>query len=190
MAGESRVFADPVPLVVDLDGTLIHEESHQRFWSILLRQKPLRAAQALCVLACRGRLAFKRFSVYHARFSPTSWTVRADLYHWLAEEKKRGRQLILATGAPRLAVHLVLEKGMRALFSEFWTSVSSQNFVGTRKAARLCARFGPRGFDYVGNSVQDIPVWRLARFAYLVKMSPVRTWWLKWRAGCALLEIR
>ena len=39
------------------------------------------------------------------------------------------------------------------------------NLAGEAKAAALAARFGERGFDYIGNERRDLAVWKRARRA-------------------------
>jgi 4-hydroxybenzoate polyprenyltransferase len=43
------------------------------------------------------------------------------------------------------------------------------NFSGKIKAQRLLNKYGRYGFDYIGNSRIDIPVWRYSRTVYCVK---------------------
>jgi len=42
------------------------------------------------------------------------------------------------------------------------------NLIGEAKAGRLVSLFGEKGFDYAGNSMQDLRVWRHARRAIVV----------------------
>jgi len=47
-------------------------------------------------------------------------------------------------------------------------SDAERNLKGEDKAAALCARFGDGGFDYVGNSRADLPVWKSSAGAIVV----------------------
>jgi 4-hydroxybenzoate polyprenyltransferase len=63
--------------------------------------------------------------------------------------------------AERVAAHV-------GLFDEVIASDGRINAKGEAKAALLVARFGERGFDYVGNESVDLAVWKRARRAIVV----------------------
>jgi hypothetical protein len=63
--------------------------------------------------------------------------------------------------ARTIAAHL-------GLFDGVFASDGVLNLKGAAKAQFLTERFGPQGFDYVGDAVADIPVWREAAQAYVV----------------------
>ena len=71
-----------------------------------------------------------------------------------------GRRTVLATAAnERIAQACADELG---LFDEVLASDSVVNLKGQPKAEKLIARFGQSGFDYVGDSTADTPVWAAA----------------------------
>jgi len=82
----------------------------------------------------------------------------------LRSTPQRPRVLCTATDikpARLIADHL-------GLFEETLATQGRQNLAGKRKAEALVARFGDRGFDYVGNAQVDLHVWRRARRAWVV----------------------
>ena len=165
-----------VPLVVDLDGTFIEEESH----CVLLRKALLksfpRCVRGLGILLWSGRSALKHFCAEAVQPLPV-WTVREDLVLWLRAEKALGRSLYLATGAPACVPHAVADS--LGLFEVVWTSTYAHNLVGPRKAAFLVHKFGASGFDYVGNSWQDRSVWQACRHAYLMTHTRALEKWAR-----------
>jgi 4-hydroxybenzoate polyprenyltransferase len=89
-----------------------------------------------------------------------------ELVEWLRSERACGRRLVLATAsdeklAQAVAAHL-------PLFDEVLASDGAVNRSAHRKAALLVEKFGERGFDYAGNSRDDLPVWERARRAIVV----------------------
>ena len=56
-------------------------------------------------------------------------------------------------------------------FDQVLASDGKCNLAGRNKASALRERFGLRGYDYIGNSAADIPVWADARKAVLVTRS-------------------
>ena len=171
-----KTMTKPVPFVVDLDGTLVLEETHR----VLVRQALLNSVsgcvRGLGVLMGSGRSAFKHFCA-EITYPYPSWTLREDLMHWLRAEKAVGRSLYLATGAPAAVARPVVES--LDLFDDVWTSTRIHNLIGRSKAAFLVNKFGEKRFDYLGNSWQDCPVWLACRRAYLVTTSGSLQKWAK-----------
>jgi 4-hydroxybenzoate polyprenyltransferase len=89
----------------------------------------------------------------------------------LKNERKTGRRLVLATAADseiadQVAAHL-------GFFDEVVASNGKDNLSGEHKRRALVARFGEKGFDYVGNEAKDAEVWRSARHAIVVGAQSV-----------------
>ncbi|MGO9935918.1 MAG: UbiA family prenyltransferase [Steroidobacteraceae bacterium] len=160
---------DRVPLVVDLDGTLLRTDSLIESIFVLARTRPLRLFK-LPLWCVHGIAGFKHRLAAAALPDVHFLPYRPDLMEFLREQKGRGRRLILATGADeRLAREVGQEVG---LFEEVLASDGQINLSGARKRDRLVAEFGLRGFDYVGNSAGDYLVWSAARRALLVSPTP------------------
>ena len=88
----------------------------------------------------------------------------AELLSWLREQKAPGRRLVLCTASDKRYARAVA--GHLGLFDEVIASDGHDNM--SRAAARprsWSQRFGERGFDYAGNSRDDLPVWARARDA-------------------------
>jgi phosphoserine phosphatase len=101
-----------------------------------------------------------------AALDPGALHYNQELLVLLARERALGRPLVLATGsdardARAVATHV-------GIFDEVIASDGHLNITGHRKAAALLQRFRRHGYDYVGNSWADIPVWRHARHAWVV----------------------
>jgi 4-hydroxybenzoate polyprenyltransferase len=78
--------------------------------------------------------------------------------------------VVLATAshhllAERIAQHL-------SLFDEVIATEGDRNLSAVEKRDALVQGYGEHGFDYVGNSRDDLPVWAAARQAYVVNASP------------------
>jgi 4-hydroxybenzoate polyprenyltransferase len=156
------------PLVVDLDGTLLQSDSLLESVCAVIRRRFFDLF-ALPIWLSRGLPYFKQ-RVYARNDSDVSrLPYNLDILEALRIEQKRGRKLILATGAHedfalKVADHL-------GIFSETFGSNASTNLTGTTKANRLLERYGVKGFDYAGNSRVDKAVWRHASTAWLVSDS-------------------
>jgi 4-hydroxybenzoate polyprenyltransferase len=170
-SGDSTKAAapDPVPLVVDLDGTLLRTNSLIESLFVLARTKPSTLFK-LPVWWMRGRALFKH-RLAAAVMPDVHWLpFRVGLLEFLREQKRLGRTLILATGADeKLAREVDREVG---LFDDVKASDGIVDLSGERKRDRLVADFGPRGFDYIGHDGRDYEVWCSARRALLASPSP------------------
>ena len=65
--------------------------------------------------------------------------------------------MYLASGAPQPIVDAVVT-AYAPLFEHGWGSSPRDILVGPAKATLLCRRFGAHGFDYIGDSAEDIAV--------------------------------
>lgn len=150
---------DRVPLCVDLDGTLVAADLLVLALGRLLRRSPGTLLRLLPSLGC-GRAAFKRRVFEAAPVDAAALPYRAQLVAWLAAERSSGRRLVLATASDGSAAAAVAEH--LGLFDEVLASDSRTNLKGEAKRRVLVARFGEQGFDYVGDSSADVPVFRSA----------------------------
>ena len=167
---------EKVPLCVDLDGTLIEEETHRVLTKSLLSFPYHVSLRALSLYFLQGRAPFKVFCAQQVLSREEAlWTVRKKLVSWLHQQKKHGHRLILATGAPLCVAHPIARQ--LNLFDDVFASTVNTNLVGSHKARHLERLFGKGGFDYIGNSWQDRAVWHTCRYAYLVTNSfLLRAW--------------
>jgi 4-hydroxybenzoate polyprenyltransferase/phosphoserine phosphatase len=153
------------PLIVDLDGTLIHTDMLHESALRLARDNPAHLLRIPYWLST-GKAALKSKLAGLSDFDPQSLPYNTPLLNWLREQKAAGRRLILCTASDRaIADPIALHLGM---FDEVMASDGSVNLAGRHKADALLNRFGDRGFDYVGNSRADLRVWRHARRAIVV----------------------
>jgi len=154
-----------VPLVVDLDGTLIHTDMLHESTLQVLGTRPLDTLRIPSWLA-QGKAVLKNELACRGAFDPALLPYDERLLAWLKEERASGRRIVLCTAsdqsiADRIAAHL-------GLFDEVLASGHGVNLAGERKAEALAQRFGDGGFDYAGNARADLQVWRRARKAIVV----------------------
>jgi len=154
-----------LPLVVDLDGTLIRSDLLLESGLMFVRQHPLRALAPLAWLAS-GKAHLKGELARHTELDVAGLPYDTRVIALIEEERAKGRQIILATAshqtyADQVAQHL-------KLFDQVLATAGGTNLSARRKRDRLVQEFGDKGFDYVGNSADDLPVWASARHAYVV----------------------
>lgn len=157
-----------VPLCVDLDGTLILSDLLWEASLQMLRKNPLSiVSMGWWVLG--GRAALKRQTALRVKLDASALAVHGSFLQFLRKEKGRGRKLVLATASDSTVVAPVAAHF--GIFAEVLASDGKRNLRGATKAAALTKLYGPKGFDYAGNSHMDLPVWEAARQAIVVNAS-------------------
>ena len=165
-ADSHPMAATALPLCVDLDGTLTPVDTLHESLLAMTRQSPEVLLRVPGWLA-RGKTEFKRQVAARASVDAALLPYRGALLEWLRAERASGRRLVLATAsnhatADAVAAHLQLFDEIVA------TDDSGENLSGEDKRRALVARYGDKGFDYVGNDAVDEAVWKSARQAIVV----------------------
>jgi len=167
----SQALKDPparCPLVVDLDGTLIRTDMLQEGLCKLVRDNPV----SLCLFPYwlwRGKAWLKQQLAARTTLDPRILPFNREFITWLTQQRAHGRRLILCTAAHQTIAEAIAEH--LGLFDDVIASNGTTNVAGTRKADALVERFGRAGFDYAGNSRDDLAVWQCARRAVIVSPS-------------------
>jgi phosphoserine phosphatase len=160
------LFGLPVsmPLVLDLDGTLIAGDLLYKSFVSILRQNPFAVFQCARWLL-RGRAALKRQLALRSRIDWDRLKLHQDVLALAIREKSAGRAIVLATAADAvLAEQLASRLGF---IDQVFASDGQRNLKGSVKAELLRRHF-PAGFIYAGDSAADLKVWRHASGIVLV----------------------
>jgi len=169
MPSSERPSESQIPLVVDLDGTLIKTDLLWESLARLLRRNPFQLFPVLLWWTTGGRAFLKRKLAARVTIDPATLPFNEPFLAFLREQKRAGRKLVLATASDRemaLPVANYLD-----LFDQVLGSDGKTNLRGANKLKALTEKFGERGFDYAGNGVPDLAVWRGAREAIVVNAS-------------------
>ena len=154
-----------VPLIVDLDGTLIKSDLMVESALQLLRRNVLFLLRMLIWLA-RGKACLKEQVARRVHLDLSNIPFNRRFVSFLKQEVGRGRPVYLATASDaRLAVPIAEHFG---LFERVLASDGRINLRGKKKlkAIQEATEEGP--FDYAGNARVDVPIWRRARRAIVV----------------------
>jgi 4-hydroxybenzoate polyprenyltransferase/phosphoserine phosphatase len=153
------------PLVVDLDGTLLQSDMLAESGLAFVKRRPL-AAPRLLLWLLESKAMLKEKLARETSIDVTCLPYNVQLLEWLRHEKSQGREIVLATAthlllAERIADHL-------QLFDKVIATSEGINLSRQAKCDALVAAYGEQGFDYAGNSLDDLPVWAKARAAIVV----------------------
>ena len=155
------------PLVVDADGALTGGDLFIEGVARLVARFPLKIF-ALPFWLLRGSASLKRQVAEAVPLPPSTLVLNPVVLREIDAAKAAGREVWLASGADEHAVEPLAEAvGAAGCIA----SDGDANPAGKARAAALVARFGENGFDYLGRSRRDLPVWRSARRAIGVGLS-------------------
>lgn len=143
------------PLCVDLDGTLVKSDTLIDSLLVLLRTDPAKVFN-LPGRLLHGKAAFKAFVTQSVSLDAAHLPYNRTLFQFLCDERTRGRDLYLATGADvRLARRVADHLG---IFADVLGSDGATNLTGSNKLDSLRRRLDSAAFDYIGNDTPDLPL--------------------------------
>jgi 4-hydroxybenzoate polyprenyltransferase/phosphoserine phosphatase len=156
------------PLCVDLDGTLVATDTTVESILEVLKAAPWKLLAVIAALL-GGRPALKRYLAKHVTLDAAALPYRPEVLAAMRQARSEGRQVLLVTAsdqstADAVAAHLDLVDDAVGTHSDV-------NLKASQKAAYLVERFGPGGFQYVGDSSADLPIWKAAGEAVMVAPS-------------------
>ena len=162
---QERLYEELAPLVIDLDGTLLRSDLLFETAMAFVRSQPLQVFKLFGWLA-KGKAALKQGLAEAAELDVTVLPYDPAVIEMIQAQRRLGRRIVLATAshvslADRIAEHL-------QLFDEVLASDGQVNLSAERKSQLLVKLYGKGGFDYLGNSGDDLVVWETARNAVVV----------------------
>ncbi len=151
-------------LVIDLDGTLLRTDLLIETAFAYLGRHPWRIFHLL-VWLLRGKAVLKDHLAQAVEIDPASLPYNQAVLARMRAAKAAGAPVYIASASNERLVRLVAEH----LGVDGWFGSSGVvNLSGAAKAKHLQERFGSKGFDYVGDSRADLPVWAEAETAVIV----------------------
>ena len=150
----------PIPLVVDLDGTLIRSDLLIESFFAELGVRPL-AAFSLAPALFSGKAALKHRLAETAPLDVAALPYDKTVIALIETARTEGRLVYLASASNEKYVAEVARH--LGLFEGWFASNETVNLKGPVKAQRLVEIFGVGQFDYVGNEAADLAVWAQAR---------------------------
>lgn len=160
--------AVPLPLIVDLDGTLIQTDLLSETALAYLRFAPWRIFSVLYWLVC-GRARLKAELARRTNVDAAVAPANEAMVAVAMRARKEGREVVLATAADR---EIALRVAARfPFFSRVLASDGEINLKSEVKLEAIRALF-PQGFIYAGDSRADLPLWRAAAGMIVVNAAP------------------
>ena len=163
---ESQAF-DNIPLIVDLDGTLINTDLLHEGIAALVKKNPLNVFLLFAWLL-KGKVYLKNRISQIAKIRLDLLPYNMSLLEFLQNESDKGRAIVLATASHK-SYALEIAK-IHPIFDQVY-GTEGINLKGKNKLKVLIDRFGEKKFDYIGNSNSDLAIFGSCRFSYLANAS-------------------
>jgi 4-hydroxybenzoate polyprenyltransferase/phosphoserine phosphatase len=163
-----KIESQYLPLVVDLDGTLIRTDLLIESFFAHVGPNPGRIF-ILAAAALTGKSRLKADIAQVTALDAAYLPYDQRILSLINEARSHGRQVYLASASneryvEEVAAHL-------GLFDGWFASTESENLSSEIKARRLVEAFGEKRFDYVGDSEADLSVWAAASKCIGVDLS-------------------
>ena len=181
---DARVEGGAAVLAVDLDGTLIATDLLWENLFALIKRNPL-VLFVLPLWLAGGKARFKHEIFSRVEPQPETLPYRESVMARLREEKAAGRRIVLATASD--AAHAQAIADHLGLFDAVIGSDRDHNRKSKAKLAALQEQYGDCGFDYMGNSRDDIALFDTARRAIAVSPDKAAAAWAR-KNGAEVVE--
>jgi 4-hydroxybenzoate polyprenyltransferase len=164
----NSISDNDIPLVVDLDGTLINTDLLYEAIILLIKKNPVYIFKCLLWLI-KGKAYFKAKVFGQVQLHYQTLPFNQEILCFLQNEFAKGRTIILATASP-VTCAIEIAK-VHPFFSKVYGTDNNINLKGANKLNLLVKEFGNGKFDYIGNSKPDLVIFTSCRYAYLVNAT-------------------
>lgn len=162
---DSVPVCEEIPLVVDLDGTLVKGDMLLEGIFYLLRANPLNCFM-LVMWLIRGKAYLKQQVALRFEFDPARLQYQQIFLSYVKSQAGKRRPLYLATASDRQSANRIAEH--LGMFEKVLASDGHNNLTGSRKLQAILNAVPGGCFDYAGNALVDLPIWQRARRAIVV----------------------
>lgn len=153
------------PLIVDIDGSLLSTDLlMENFWRALGVDFFATIWIAFANFWAPAKLKRKLANLVELNIA--LMPVNAEVLQFCKDSEKNGGVVTLASGSDQILVDAVATE--LGISGSHMGSDGVHSLTGRKKAKRLVAEYGEGGFDYIGNEIRDIKVWKRARNIVIV----------------------
>jgi 4-hydroxybenzoate polyprenyltransferase len=161
--------ASPMPLYVDLDHTLIQTDLAQEML-IQAGKSPITLLKGARAYLRDGSAALKTVLAGSVPVSVERLPYNPAVLEHIRQARTAGRRVVVATAANETVAKAVADH--LGLFDDVLASTATQNLKGSAKLTAIKDDCHNSGFEYLGDSRADLPIWQDAAacgFAHIPK---------------------
>ena len=155
-------------LFVDLDDTLVACDTLIESILIFIKNNPIKTIYLFYWLL-KGKAFFKDRIEKNVSLNGATLPYNNEVLDYVRAERSKGRKIVLATAANYRIADSISK--YLALFDDVIASDSKINLKGENKLHAIRKYVGNEGFDYIGDSNADIPIFKVANKAIIFNPS-------------------
>ena len=144
-------------LFVDLDGTLIKEDLSDLAFAYSLKNYPFKTLFYLFIFLFKGKPYLKNKISEKFEIPFEKLTYNKAAFDFIRDVKNRHRVVYLISGSHQILVDQ-MGKYLNIFFESFGTR-GNFNMVGNNKVRFIKENLNIHDFNYLGNSIKDMPIW-------------------------------
>ena len=163
---------DRIILAVDLDNTLIKTDMIFIGLKSLFSKKPYLFPKLLLLLIFKGKTYAKKFLHDNTIFSIADIPFNKSVINFIKTNKQHYESTILISGSYYEYVNAIADH--LKIFDLKVGTTLHKNMISMNKVVFIREKFDNASFDYIGDSVKDVPIWLHARKAYVVNPEKIK----------------
>lgn len=148
-----------MPLVIDVDGTLIKSNLLVESALKLVKQSPLSIVWMVRWLLFGGKARLKSRIAEQVELDIGHMPFCDEIVTLCRQARLQGRRVLLATGA---AMKYAQQIALLLRVDSVMATTEKNNLTGDRKLAAILGECGQGDFVYAGNETVDLEIWRCA----------------------------
>ena len=163
---------DKIILAVDLDNTLIKTDMIFIGLKFLFFKKAYLFPKLLLLLVFKGKTYAKKFLYDNTQFSLSDIPFNESVIDFIKKNKKCYMSTLLISGSYYEYVNYIAD--YLKIFDYRVGTTLHYNMISMNKVNYIRNNFDDIAFDYIGDSIKDIPIWLEARKTYVVNSERIK----------------
>jgi hypothetical protein len=148
----------PLIYCVDLDRTLISQDSTRELLKVASRRNPRIVWKMIASISRNQWSGFKSTLATIENLDSVEWKVRPNVESDLLKAKGNGVSIYLVTASQTEVADYFYEK--YNYFEGFVSSDRNNKVKGASKLKKMELLFGVGQFEYLGDSIHDLHIWK------------------------------
>ena len=158
------------PLFVDLDGTLIKEDLSHKAFFYFFKTNPIICFYHLFIFLFLGRPYLKEKISKNYIVELSNLNKNKHCIEYIEEAKNNNRTVFLISGSHQFLVNQI--SNQLNLFNDVFGTHQNFNMIGQNKIVYINQKLKIFDFEYIGNSKQDLPIWKHTKKVIFTNAAP------------------
>jgi len=158
------------PLFVDLDGTLIQEDLSHKAFFYFFKTNPILCLYHLFIFLFLGRPYLKEKISKNYIVELSNLSKNKQCIEYIEKAKNNNRTVFLISGSHQFLVNQI--SNQLKLFNDVFGTHKNFNMIGHNKIAYITQKLKIFDFEYIGNSKQDLPIWKHTKKVIFTNAAP------------------